>query len=169
MNHDTQPYQALEAPIEGWFKPLAYCIILLRDKGYPCVWYGDLYGIKGDHPFPPSCGGAVPKFMLARKLYAYGLQQDYFDNEHCIGWIRYGTWDHRWGCAVVMSNGGEGRKRMHVGEMHAGETWTDVLGWYGGGVVIGWDGFGDFSCYPESVSIWVNKDAEGRDRFLRHL
>ena len=50
MNHDTQPYQALEAPIEPFFKPLAYALILLRDSGYPCIFYGDLYGIKGEHP-----------------------------------------------------------------------------------------------------------------------
>lgn len=36
MNHDTQPYQALEAQISDWFKPLAYSLILLRDSGYPC-------------------------------------------------------------------------------------------------------------------------------------
>lgn len=60
MNHDTQPYQALEAPIEPFFKPLAYALILLRYDGYPCLFYGDLYGIKGEHPFPPSCGGALP-------------------------------------------------------------------------------------------------------------
>ncbi|KAK0634334.1 alpha amylase [Bombardia bombarda] len=165
MNHDTQPYQALEAPIEGWFKPLAYALILLRNQGYPCVWYGDLYGIKGEHPFPPSCGGALPKLTLARKLYSYGKQTDYFDYETCIGWVRYGTWDRRFGCAVVISNAGPGTKRMHVGEMHAGERWTDVLGWSSGEIVIDDDGFADFTCGQTSVSVWVNKDAEGREKF----
>ncbi|KAH8599463.1 glycoside hydrolase superfamily [Bisporella sp. PMI_857] len=165
MNHDTQPYQALEAQIEPFFKPLAYALILLRYEGYPCLFYGDLYGIKGEHPFPPSCGGALPSLALARKLYSYGLQKDYFDYPTCIGWVRYGTWDRRWGCAVVMSNAGPGQKWMHVGEMHAGEKWTDVLGWSQGEVEIGQDGFGNFTCYGVSLSVWVNKDAEGRDRF----
>ena len=171
MNHDTQPYQALEAPIEPWFKPLAYALILLRDKGYPCVWYGDLYGIdpEGEHPFPPSCGGALPKFMLARKLYSYGKQVDYFDYETCVGWARCGTWDRRFGCAVITSNAGPGSKRMRVGEMHAGERWTDVLGWQDGEVVIGDDGFGEFTCGQTSVSIWVNREAEGRERFSEKL
>ena len=31
-NHDTQPLQALEAPVEAWFKPMAYALILLRRK-----------------------------------------------------------------------------------------------------------------------------------------
>ncbi|KAK3939238.1 alpha-amylase [Diplogelasinospora grovesii] len=168
MNHDTQPYQALEAPIEGWFKPLAYALILLRDSGYPCVWYGDLYGIdpKGEKfTFEPSCGGALPKMMLARKLYSYGKQADYFDYETCIGWVRYGTHDRPFGCAVVMSNAGPGNKRMHVGEMHAGEIWTDVLGWSGREITIGEDGSAEFVCGQTSVSIWVNKDAKDRERF----
>jgi alpha-amylase len=153
MNHDTQPYQALEAPIEGFFKPLAYALILLRYDGYPCLFYGDFYGIKGEHPFPPACGGALPDMALARKLYAYGVQQDYFDYATCIGWVRYGTWDRRFGCAVVLSNAGPGTKRMHVGEMHAGEKWTDVLGWEEGEITIEEDGFGNFTCSGTSVSI----------------
>ncbi|KAF7904752.1 hypothetical protein EAF00_002086 [Botryotinia globosa] len=165
MNHDTQPYQALEAPIEPFFKPLAYALILLRFDGYPCIFYGDLYGIKGEHPFPPSCGGALPNLALARKLYAYGEQRDYFDFATCIGWVRYGTWDRPFGCAVVLSNAGPGEKRMFVGEMHAGEKWTDVLGWEQGEVEIGEDGWGVFKCPGTSVSVWVNAEAEGRDRF----
>lgn len=45
-NHDTQPHQALESWIEPWFKKHAYATILLRDYDMPCVFYGDLYGIK---------------------------------------------------------------------------------------------------------------------------
>ncbi|KAK2598151.1 hypothetical protein QQS21_005702 [Conoideocrella luteorostrata] len=165
MNHDTQPYQALEVPISDWFKPLAYSLILLRDQGYPCVWYGDLYGIKGEHEFPPSCNGKLPQLILARKLYAYGRQADYFDYETCIGWVRYGTHDRRNGMAVVLSNAGPGTKRMHVGEMHQGEKWTDIMGWSDGEVVIGGDGFGDFTCGQCSVSVWVNSNAQDRERF----
>lgn len=170
MNHDTQPYQALEAPVADWFKPLAYALILLRDSGYPCVFYGDLYGIKGEHPFPPSAGGEVlPKLILARKLYGYGKQAEYFDFATCLGLVRYGTWDRPFGCAVVLSNAGPGSKRMHVGEMHAGERWTDVLGWSEQEVEIGADGFGEFPCGQCSVSVFVNKDAEGREKFSEKL
>ncbi|KAK4213635.1 glycoside hydrolase superfamily [Rhypophila decipiens] len=178
QNHDTQPHQALEAPISDWFKPLAYTLILLRDAGYPCIFYGDLYGIVSpsskDPSSPelesgPSCGNILPLLTLTRKLYAYGLQASYFDYPTCIGFIRYGTWDHPFGCAVVMSNAGEGSKRMHVGEMHAGERWTDVLGWTQGEVVIQPDGFGEFRCGGCSVSVWVNSRAEGRERFDKDL
>ena len=47
-NHDTQPGQSLQSWIPDWFKPLAYSIILLRNKGTPCVFYGDYYGIPHD-------------------------------------------------------------------------------------------------------------------------
>ncbi len=169
MNHDTQPYQDLEAPIADWFKPLAYALILLREEGYPCVWYGDLYGIKGEHEFPPSCNGSLPPLMLARKLYAYGRQADYFDSPNCLGWVRYGTHDRRAGMAVVLSNAGADSKRMHVGEMHAGERWTDVLGWSANEVIIEDDGFGTFNCDKCSVSVWVRSDADRRGDFSQSL
>lgn len=177
MNHDTQPHQALEAPISAWFKPLAYALILLRNSGYPCIFYGDLYGIVSPDSgssqsssvpkleSQPSCSGILPLLALSRKLYAYGEQASYFDYPTCVGFVRYGTWDRPFGCAVVMSNAGPGTKRMHVGEMHAAEKWTDVLGWSQGEVIIGHDGFGEFTCGGCSVSVWVNSKAEGRDKF----
>jgi alpha-amylase len=112
MNHDTQPGQTVETPIEGFFKPLAYSLILLRQEGYPQLFYGDLYGMKGKNPEPVACGGKLPDLTLVRKLYAYGDQEDYFDEPNCIGFVRRGTWDHPAGLACVMSNAGPGQKRV---------------------------------------------------------
>lgn len=155
--------------IEGFFKPLAYSLILLRNSGYPSIFYGDLYGMKGrgdDAPEePPSCGGKLPDIILARKLYNYGVQEDYFDEPNCIGWVRRGTWDKPAGLACVMSNAGPGTRHMCVGSEHKGEVWTDVLGWETGEVTIDEGGWGDFPCPGISVAIWVRKDAEGRDQF----
>jgi len=128
QNHDTQPGQALEVPIEDFFKPLAYAIILLRLEGYPAVFYGDLYGTSGPGEFKgPSCEDQLGDLILARKLYAYGEENAYFDYPTCVGWVRRGTWDRKDGCAVVMSNAGPGEKRMFVGKEHKGEVWTDVV------------------------------------------
>jgi alpha-amylase len=165
MNHDTQPGQTVETPVEGFFKPLAYSVILLRDAGYPAIFYGDLYGTKGDKGEPPSCGDKLADLILSRHLYAYGEQNDYFEEANCIGWVRRGTWDKPSGCAVVMSNTGPGQRRMFVGEMHAGEKWTDILGWSQGEIEIDGEGWGEFNCPGISVAIWVNSAAEGRDRF----
>lgn len=165
MNHDTQPGQTMDTKVEGFFKPLAYALILLQDAGYPCLFYGDLYGIKGDSPEPPAASGKIPDMALARKLYAYGRQDEYLDDANCIGFTRLGTKEHPSGLACVMSNKGPGQIRMFVGEMHQGEVWTDILGWEQGEVTIGEDGFGEFKCPGVSVAIWVKRDAEGRDRF----
>lgn len=128
QNHDTQPGQALYVHIESFFYPLAYALILLRLEGYPTIFYGHLYGISGPNGFTePACGGQLGDFVLARKLYAYGEEDSYFDFPTCIGWVRRGTWDRKNGCAVVLSNAGPGEKKMYVGTEHAGETWTDVV------------------------------------------
>lgn len=115
-NHDTQPLQALESPVEAWFKPLAYALILLRDGGYPCVFYPDLYGAhysdKGkdgqdQEIFLNKCEH-IEGLLFSRKLFAYGRQRDYFDHANCIGWTREGIDEQPGsGCAVVLSNNRE--------------------------------------------------------------
>ena len=54
---------------------------------------------------------------------------------------------------------------MEVGSEHAGEKWTDVLGWHQGEVTIGEDGWAEFMCPARSVSIWTKTDARGREEF----
>lgn len=168
-NHDTQPSQALALEISGWFIAIAYALILLRPDGYPCLFYGDLYGLKGgveNDWREPAAGGKIPDLVLARKLYAYGELNDYMDeNPNLIGFVRRGTWDYPAGCAVTISNAGMGEKRMFVGELHAGQVWTDILGWESAEVTIGEDGFGTFPVGGCSVSVYVRKDAAGRDKF----
>jgi len=165
-NHDTQPLQALEAPVEPWFKPLAYALILLIDKGYPCVFYPDIFGAtyvdKGSDGndyeiYLPGCEN-IDKLLLARKKYAYGEQRNYFDHGNCIGWTREGIPEMRKsGCAVILSNGDEGFKRMEVGKRHKGKTFVDMLGKYNEEVIIDADGFGEFHCLAGAVSVWIQK------------
>lgn len=166
-NQDTQPLQALEAPVEGWFKPLAYALILLREGGYPCVFYPDLYGAhyvdKGgdgaDHEiFLDKCKN-IESLLLARKIYAYGLQRDYFDHPNCIGWTREGVADvPKSGCAVLLSNSEEGFKTMEIGKSHAGKTFVDYLQKHPATVTINEEGWGEFQVAAGSVSVWVEKD-----------
>ncbi|KZF24103.1 glycoside hydrolase family 13 protein [Xylona heveae TC161] len=164
-NHDTQKGQTMEAAVEPFFKTLAYCLILLRQDGYPCPFYGDLYGTKGPYAEGPSCGGRLADIILARKLYAYGTQDDYFDARTCVGWVRRGSWDRPDGLACVMSTAGSAKKRMYVGKSHKGELWTDILGWTPFKVIIDNKGYGMFACNGASVSIWVNSAAKGREQF----
>ena len=53
---------------------------------------------------------------------------------------------------------------MNVGRHHAGERWTDILGWAWGMVIIDPEGWGWFPVGPRSVGIWVWERAEGRQR-----
>jgi alpha-amylase len=117
-NHDSQPLQALESVVESWFKPIAYALILLRQSGYPCIFYADYYGAiykdKGkdgqEHEiFLDTHQAIIDKLLFARKTYAFGREIDYLDYPTCIGWTRLGTDKHPGGMAVLISNGGDGQ------------------------------------------------------------
>lgn len=76
-----------QTPVASSFKLLAYALILLRKEGLPSVFYGDLYGVRAnvDRPMIPECDGKLPILTQARKNFAYGEQDDYFDKPNCIG------------------------------------------------------------------------------------
>jgi len=164
-NHDTQPLQALESPVEYWFKPLAYSIILLRQDGYPCVFYPDYYGSKykdrgkdgNEYEINLEPVNHLKELIKARKLFAYGKQRDYLDHFSTIGWTREGDEEHPSGMAVLMSAGDNGFKWMEVGEIHKGEIFYDYLGNIKEPVTINKDGWGEFKVKAGSVSVWVAK------------
>ena len=154
-NHDTQPGQALQSFIQGWFKSIAYSIILLRNDGYPCVFYGDYYGIEHDNIEPVN---DLKTLMLIRKDRSYGLQHDYFDHNNYIGWTQEGDDEHiNSSLAVVISNAGDGYKRMYIGPQNIGETYIDGLGNCEEEVTIDEDGCGNFGVKSRSVSVWIKK------------
>lgn len=163
-NHDTQPLQALEAPVEAWFKPLAYAIILLRQEGYPCIFYADLYGAHyvdkdkegNDQEIWLEKIEEIEPLLKARSNYAYGTQRDYFDHVNCIGWTREGDEQHD-GCAVLLSTGDEGFKNMEMGNRYSGKTFIDMLGKNNTEVKISEEGWGEFHCNAGSVSVWIEK------------
>ncbi|MCX8526300.1 alpha-amylase [Chryseobacterium formosus] len=161
-NHDTQPLQDLEAPVEAWFKPLAYALILLREKGYPCIFYPDLYGAhykdndrEGNEQeiFLDKVDG-IEELLKARKENAYGIQRDYFEDANCLGWVREGDYEHD-GCAVVLSNKEAYTKPMEMGEKYVGRTFYDVLGRSEEKVEIREDGWADFPVPAGNVSVWI--------------
>ena len=161
-NHDTQPLQSLEAPVESWFKPLAYALILLREDGYPCVFYPDLFGAsywdKGqdgqDYEIFINRVEELEPMLYARKDFAFGVQRDYFESANAIGWTREGDEEHS-GCAVVMSNGDGATISMEVGARYAGRSFKDMLGKIQDEVWVNESGWADFHCAPGSVSVWT--------------
>jgi len=166
-NHDTQPLQALEAPVEPWFKPLAYAIILLRAEGYPCIFHADYYGAdytgKGRdgneyHITLSSHRWILDRLLLARMHFAHGPQYSYIDHFNTIGWTRLGTEQHPYTMAVLLSDGPDGTKWMEVGKKDT--EFTDITGHVGGTVRSNGDGWAEFRCNGGSMSVWVEKHPE---------
>jgi alpha-amylase len=163
-NHDTQPLQALEAPVDPWFKPIAYALILLREGGYPCVFYPDLFGANykdygndgNEYDIWMPAVDKMDLLLRARGDYAYGTQRDYFDHANCIGWTREGNNEHS-GCAVVISNGDNGNKTMEIGKRYAGRTFFDLLERNPAEVKINKDGLGEFFAPAGGVSVWIER------------
>lgn len=161
-NHDTQPLQALETPVESWFKPLAYALILLREQGVPCVFYPDLYGAsytdKGDDgndyhirlPVIPE----LEKLIQARQRFANGAQTDYFDDKNCIAFSRSGSAEAP-GCVVVLTNGVAGSKTIALGKNFAQKSWRDFLGNRQDAIMTDAQGNAAFPVNGGSVSVWV--------------
>ncbi|MFE4110669.1 alpha-amylase [Kosakonia sp. YIM B13611] len=165
-NHDTQPLQALEAPVEAWFKPLAYALILLRENGVPSVFYPDLFGASYDdtsgdgemyHVDMPVID-KLDRLILARQRFAHGVQTLWFDHPNCIAFSRSGT-ECEPGCVVVMSNGEEGEKQLMLGKNYANKVWRDFLGNREETITTDEYGEGTFTCPAGSVSVWVIEDA----------
>ena len=155
-NHDTQRGQALESTVCEWFKPAAYALILLREAGIPCVFYGDYYGISGDFA-QQSFQAELDQLLRIRKDLAYGEQRDYFDDPNCIAWTRSGT-EESAPIACVISNAAASDKRMEIGQAYAGRTYYDALGNHQDTVQIEEDGWANFPVAERSVSVWVLAD-----------
>lgn len=154
-NHDTQPQQSLESWVQDWFKPSAYALILLRKGGNPCLFYGDYYGIGGPEP-GEGHKEILDSLLFARYEKAYGEQHDYFNHPNTIGWVRLGSKEYKHsGCAVVISNGEDGEKRMYVGERRAGETWVDLTNSRDDQITIDEGGYATFPVNGGCVSVWA--------------
>lgn len=156
-NHDTQIGQSLESWVQPWFKPLAYTFILTRKEGYPCVFYGDYYGIP-----EKNFEGIKDKLdiiLKIRKYNAYGIQHDYIDDNAIIGWTREGDCKRKnSGLAALITVALGGVKKMYVGNQHADEVWTDITGQIDDKVVIDESGQGVFRVMDGSYSIWINEE-----------
>jgi alpha-amylase len=164
-NHDSQALQALESVVEPWFKPIAYAIILLRQEGYPCVFYPDYFGASyqdygqdgQEHEvIMPSHGWLIDKFLDARRNYTYGAQYDYFDHANTIGWTCLGDEEHPKAMAVLLTNGSDGTKSMEVGKAHT--KFVDITEHIQDPVITDENGWGEFHCNGGSVSVWVEAD-----------
>lgn len=162
-NHDTQALRRLELEVKPWFRPHAYALILLREQGYPCVFYPDIYDIKNEikgnkeqeQTFKEAPRATVEKLLLARKQYAYGAQNDYFEQQGLIGWTRTGNDDPASGLAVLLSNKDDGTLEMEMGKQHAGKTFHEITGVVDGEVAANDRGKAAFTVKAGGIAVWV--------------
>jgi alpha-amylase len=165
-NHDTQPLQALEAPVEDWFKPHAYALILMREQGTPCLFHPDLYGARysdtgGDgevHEIEIAPVDCLPRLVDARQHFAHGAQTDMFDDPHCLMVVRHGT-DELPGAVLILTNRDGMEKMVELGSDHAEATFVDYLGHCGEERSADGAGRLTLRVEPGSISLWVRKDA----------
>jgi alpha-amylase len=156
-NHDTEPDQGLQSWISDWFKPLAYSLILLINRGLPCVFYGDYYGIPEKEI--SSKKKLLDKLLYVRKYLAYGEEEDYFENRNVIGFVRRGDYEHQnSGVAVVMTDGRGGSIYMNMGPNFAHTTFYDILNNSEEEITTNEEGKAEFYCQDGSVSVWIKKD-----------
>ncbi|MDY0235462.1 MAG: alpha-amylase [Gudongella sp.] len=156
-NHDSQPNESLVSWVEPWFKEIAYSIILLRKEGYPCVFYGDYYGLAGkDHQYE-GIKEKIDDLLYLRQNYCLGDQDDYFEDQHQIGWIRKGTEENPTKSAVIISTKENAKIRMFV-EEESGTEYIDKLQKTDEKVIIDNQGYGEFFTPTVGVSVWVKKE-----------
>lgn len=156
-NHDSQLGQALESWVADWFKPLAYALILLREEGYPCIFYGDYYGCQGEQKTPPFAP-ILDILLKARKEYAYGEEKMLFDHSNCVAIQRMGDSEHpNSGLLCIMSNGEAGYKDVCFTQGKAGKVFYDLTGYSTEEITLDENGNGRFYCPAGSLSVWVMK------------
>jgi len=155
-NHDTVVGQSLESWVSRNFKIQAYALILLRQTGHPCVFYGDLY--PNEECYDEHVSLNLKLLIEARKQFAYGPCKDYFQDHNCIGFVRLGDLQHP-GCAVILSNkerteGFTHTIRMFVGRESAGNVFRCFMSPHGR-VDIDSTGWGAFTCNANGIQVWV--------------
>lgn len=154
-NHDSQKGSSLESLVQDWFKPHAYAIILLMERGYPCLFYGDYYGTNGEK----SPHRLIIDILLEiRKKYAYGEQIDYFDHPTTVGFVRKGDKEHIGsGLCLLMSNDRDGEKIINIGIEHKGETWCEFTNNIKDKVIIDESGNGKFLVKGKNIAVWIKE------------
>jgi alpha-amylase len=179
-NHDYEYAREYESHVEEWFKPLAYAFILLREGGYPCVFFPDYFGSSESSWRPHQLKGKeyLDLFLMLRKQFALGAER-YYADRNIAGWIRMGfVPGAKGGMAVVINNspGGVQAIRMNTGRLNtcfyhlatvkssasAFEVVKRDYKLYGsksGGLWTDSSGWGDFVAEGGTVSIWIEYGA----------
>ncbi|KAF8980542.1 hypothetical protein BGZ46_004025 [Entomortierella lignicola] len=92
------PFFDLRSIFDGAFVKTSpeNALVCFRFDGNLCLFYIE--------PKNSSRKEMFSRILLARKEFAYGIQNDYFDHNNCVGWVRFGDEHCFKGPTVVMSS-----------------------------------------------------------------
>lgn len=178
--HDSQFYRGVDSHVREWFKPLAYSFILLRERGYPCVFFPDYYGMSAELDTRGQASGReyLDLLLRVRKQFALG-EERYYGDRNVAGWIRMGgVPGARGALAVVINNAARGVRSVwmdsgrlnrrfyhlatikHTGSYEPGGFLVVRSGYgvYGDKAEGLWTDGSGRACFPAdsgSVSLWI--------------
>jgi alpha-amylase len=153
-NHDSQPHQSLESWVEFWFKPHAYASILLQKEGFPCIFYGDLFGIHGPSP-QDGHYEMIQMLSEIRMNHAYGDQIDVLQSEHTMGWIRQGDHDHPQKLVVVLNNHEKDELFVQFDTHYMPHSFTQIFGEGNYQVQVSEEGHAYFPVQGKNIAIFL--------------
>jgi hypothetical protein len=90
---------------------LYQCLCLTIHTETSCVFYGDLY--PNDEGYDVQIAVTLARMMEARKIFAYGHQEDFFERPNVIAWTRAGD-VQREGCIVVVCSCAQKKETIRV-------------------------------------------------------
>ncbi len=178
-NHDYEFGRGLDSHVKEWFKPLAYTYILLRDKGYPCIFFADYYGSDKNAEYRNQKPGKeyIELLLKLRKQFALG-EERYYEQNNVVGWVRMGGVPGAKGAmAALISNAPGGtvesialdtgrinRKFYHLATLKFYDDKFvvvrgpyDLFGSKRGELYTNFRGIGDFVVEGRTASIWLEE------------
>jgi alpha-amylase len=150
-NHDTDNSGGANTPVVN-LKMLAYAYILVREKGYPCVFYRDYYEY--------GLGNQIKTLMSIRKTSALGAGAEYTaaNTADYYAYSRAGdgttTAGHK-GLMLVLNDGNADITTKQLTSPFKSATLTDKTGNYAGTITTNSSGVGTFPVKARSWSVWV--------------
>jgi alpha-amylase len=187
-NHDYEYGRGYDSHVKEWFKPLAYAFILLREGGYPCVFFPDYYGSadwhedgrrwhRGQNPGREY----LDLLIKLRKQFALG-EERYYAERNVAGWVRMGfvpgakgamavALNNSYGAvkSILMNTGRSDKRFYHLATIKKTDAGFlvasnryDLYGDKAEALRTDSAGWADFPAAGGTVSIWI-EDGTGLD------
>jgi len=175
-NHDYEFGRHVDTHVQAWFKPLGYAFILLREGGYPCLFFPDYYGSVTVKTHQGYLSGReyLDLLLQLRKQFGFGQELSYSAGS-VAGWVRLGFVAGAKGAMAVVINTAHDQVRsinMHTARPNKRFYHLATIKWTPGGYMVVkqsylrygnkasglWteaDGSADFPSDGGAVSIWL--------------